>query len=58
MLETELALIKSELGLDDEDFVHFFNQEKAYLDAFWQPSMQDHFRIRYVEVLDELNDCW
>ncbi|KAG1750862.1 hypothetical protein EDB19DRAFT_1893370 [Suillus lakei] len=51
---THLSVIKSELNLNDEDFVKFYNNEKLYLDALKQPPIRDRLCIRYVEVLDDL----
>ncbi|KAG1725907.1 hypothetical protein EDB19DRAFT_1897701 [Suillus lakei] len=53
-LEAELSIIKSELNLNDEDIVKFYNDEKLYLDALKQPPIRDHLCIQYIEVLDDL----
>lgn len=56
-LEAELSVIKSELNLNDGDFVKFYDDEKLYLDALKQPPIRDRLCIRYVEVLDDLELC-
>lgn len=53
-LTAELAAIKHELQLTDDDFVQFLNEEQKYLDDLKQPPVEDRIHICYVETLDEL----
>ncbi|KAH7918191.1 hypothetical protein BV22DRAFT_1108425 [Leucogyrophana mollusca] len=57
MLEIKLTTIKSTHQLSDDDFVRFFAEEKAYLEGLQQPPPQEHWKIRYVSVLDEIAAC-
>ncbi|KAG2340550.1 hypothetical protein BDR05DRAFT_889615 [Suillus weaverae] len=54
MLTAELAVIKAELCLTDEDLVQFLKDERVYLDELKLPPVQDQLCIHYVEVLHEL----
>ncbi|KAG1769947.1 hypothetical protein EV702DRAFT_978318 [Suillus placidus] len=53
-LTAELAAIKAELTLTDEDFSQFLKDEHEYLDGLKLPPVRDQLCICYVEVLDEL----
>ncbi|KAG2352683.1 hypothetical protein BDR07DRAFT_1454895 [Suillus spraguei] len=53
-LTAELAVIKAELSLTDDDLVQFLKDERDYLDGLKLPPVRDQLCIRYVEVLDEL----
>ncbi|KAG1780643.1 hypothetical protein EV702DRAFT_1177860 [Suillus placidus] len=53
-LTAELAVIKAELCLTDEDLIQFLKDERVYLDGLKLPPVQDQPCICYVEVLDEL----
>ncbi|KAG2112534.1 uncharacterized protein F5147DRAFT_744450 [Suillus discolor] len=53
-LTVELATIKAELCLTDEDLSQFLKDECDYLDGLKLPPVRDQLCIRYVEVLDEL----
>ncbi|KAG1739229.1 hypothetical protein EDD22DRAFT_982290 [Suillus occidentalis] len=46
-LTAELAAIKHELQLTDDDFVRFLNEEQKYLDDLKQPPVEDRIHIRY-----------
>ncbi|KAG1765192.1 hypothetical protein EV702DRAFT_981674 [Suillus placidus] len=56
MLTVELSAIKAELNITDDDFPQYLLQERAYLDSLKQPPARDKISIRYVEVLDELDE--
>ncbi|KAG1723087.1 hypothetical protein EDD22DRAFT_982950 [Suillus occidentalis] len=53
-LTAELAVIKAELSLTDDDLVQFLKDEREYLDRLKLPPVRDQLCIPYVEVLDEL----
>ncbi|KAI6130600.1 hypothetical protein EV401DRAFT_2066179 [Pisolithus croceorrhizus] len=55
-LESELAVLKTALNLTDEDFPRFLAEERVYLTSLKQPPFQDAQRIRYVQVLDDLEE--
>ena len=44
------------LQLTDDDFTGFLNDEREYLISLKQPPLQDQLRVRYVEVLNELEE--
>jgi len=44
------------LCLTDEDFYRFVAEERAYLHSIRQPPLRDQLSIRYVQVLDELEE--
>lgn len=54
MLTAELKVLQSVLGITDDDFRRFHEEERRHLDNLKQPPLQDQLRIRYVSVLDEL----
>ncbi|KAF9231997.1 hypothetical protein BU15DRAFT_55518 [Melanogaster broomeanus] len=56
-LRTELNALKALLGLTDEDFLRFQDEERKYLDSLKQPPLSDHLSIRYIEILDEVAEC-
>lgn len=58
MLTAELAVIKAELSLTDDDLVQFLKDEHDYLDGLKLPPVRDQLCIHYVEVLDELTQRW
>ena len=53
-LSAELVTIKQTLQLDDDDFVKFHAEERAYLESLCHLPIKDQLSIRYAEVLDEL----
>ena len=44
------------LCLTDEDFYCFVTEERAYLHSIRQPPLRDQLSIRYIQVLDELEE--
>jgi len=55
-LGNELAILKAALNLSDDDFPRFLTEERAYLSLLKQPLPQDVLRMRYVQVLDDLEE--
>jgi len=55
-LSGDLTLLKTVLCLTDEDFYCFVAEERAYLHSIRQPPLRDQLSIRYVQVLDELEE--
>ena len=53
-LTAELAAIKAELYLTDEDLSQILKDKHDYLDGLKLPPVRDQLCIHYVEVLDEL----
>ncbi|KAG1733397.1 uncharacterized protein EDB91DRAFT_1028248, partial [Suillus paluster] len=53
-LTAELAVIKAELCLTDEDLSQFLKDERDYLDGLKLPPVRDQLCIHYVEVLNKL----
>lgn len=56
-LEAKLAVIQNELGLTDDDFRRFHEAEKRYFAELKEPPCEEHLKIQYVEMLDELVEC-
>jgi hypothetical protein len=54
VLTIEVNILKDNLHLTDDDFIHFHGQEHQYLSKYRQLSVDDQLRIRYVQALDEL----
>ena len=44
------------LKLTDEDFQRFLTEERTYLTSLKQPSLDEQLKIRYVQILDELEE--
>jgi hypothetical protein len=56
-LETELNVVKAELGLTDEDFEQYHADERRYLAELTEPSVDTTLKIHYIKVLRELAQC-
>ncbi|KAF9240496.1 hypothetical protein BU15DRAFT_45741 [Melanogaster broomeanus] len=52
-LRAELNTLKALLGLTNEDFLWFQDEERKYLHSLKQSPVSDHLSIHYVEILDE-----
>ena len=50
-LESELAAIKAELNVTDEDLIRNFAKEVKYLDDLKQVPINDMLKIKYVQAL-------
>lgn len=55
-LSSELAVLKAKLSLTDDDFLSFLADEHAYLVSLKRPPERDEIKIRYVQVIDELEE--
>ncbi|KAI5987210.1 hypothetical protein EDD15DRAFT_2173236 [Pisolithus albus] len=53
-LTSELEILKGALHLTDDDFPRFLSEERAYLNTVHQSPPREQMTIRYVQVLDEL----
>lgn len=56
-LEAELLVIQKELNLTDDDFRQFHEAEKKYFAELKELPHEEHLKIWYVEMLDELVEC-
>ena len=54
MLEADLSRIQDELALMPEDFKHYVNKEKKYLESLKEPSPVVSHKIEYVQALNDL----
>ena len=55
-LSGELTVIKTALNLTDADFPQFLAKERSYFDTLRHPPPQEILKIRYVHVLDDLEE--
>ena len=55
-LSAELAVLKSNLQLTDNDLLCFYHEERVYLKSLRQPPLKDQLSIHYVRALDELEE--
>ncbi|RDB19588.1 hypothetical protein Hypma_013286 [Hypsizygus marmoreus] len=56
-LEAELHIIQEELGIADDDFIKYFEAEKAYLQGLKEPSPVVTLKGQYVKALIDLSQC-
>ena len=56
ILTDELVILKATLKLTDADFQCFLVEERTYLTSLKQPLPNDQLKIRYVQILDELEE--
>ncbi|KAF8120559.1 hypothetical protein EV363DRAFT_1189218 [Boletus edulis] len=56
-LDAELSVIRNELNLTDDHFRQFHEAEKRYFAELKEPPHEEHLKIQYVEILDELAEC-
>ncbi|KAI6029697.1 hypothetical protein BKA83DRAFT_4462130 [Pisolithus microcarpus] len=50
------AMDSAALNLSDEDFPRFIAEERSYLNSLKQQPVQDTQKVRYVQVLDDLEE--
>lgn len=55
-LSSELVILKPALHINDDNFSHFLSDEFTYLNSVQQPPWREQISIRYVQVLDELEE--
>ncbi|KAG2105063.1 uncharacterized protein F5147DRAFT_746487 [Suillus discolor] len=55
-LSAELSAIKQALNLTDADFARFHTEERSYLESLQEQPLSDQLQIRYIQVLDDLNE--
>ena len=53
-LEADLSKIQDELSLMPEDFKHYIDEEKKYLESLKEPSSVVSHKIKYVQALNDL----
>ncbi|KAG1844311.1 hypothetical protein DFJ58DRAFT_664845 [Suillus subalutaceus] len=55
-LTVELSAIKSELNITDDDFLRYFEQERAYLHSLKEPPARDQLCIHYLFLYVDMSD--
>jgi hypothetical protein len=55
-LTSELALLKDELYLTDDDFPQFLVEERSYLTSLKQLPQEEAIKLRYVQALEDLEE--
>jgi hypothetical protein len=56
-LEAELAIARSQFGIDDETFDQYLSEERQYLCNLEKPSVDLTLKAQYVRALNELSKC-
>jgi hypothetical protein len=55
LLEIELAAVKKELKLTDDDFTNYLSEEVSYLNSLKSIPISETIKIQYVKALIALD---